>query len=153
MRISAQSTAVLRVRLKPGIHCKILTTIRESRSWRCFPCYFLIGALLVAEESRTVARRLDGADLRLRRLARRSVVRRGRTGVGGLRLLRLGAVVCRGLRRLVRAAVGLLAVRRRGLVVSLVALGALGFVHVTLLELIVAACRRSRLPVRTQLLR
>ena len=29
----------------------------------------LIGALLVAEESRTVARRLDGADLRLRRLA------------------------------------------------------------------------------------
>ena len=30
---------------------------------------FLIGALLVAEESRTVARRLDGADLRLRRLA------------------------------------------------------------------------------------
>ena len=30
---------------------------------------FLIGALRVAEESRTVARRLDGADLRLRRLA------------------------------------------------------------------------------------
>ena len=30
---------------------------------------FLIGALLVAEESRTVARRLDGVDLRLRRLA------------------------------------------------------------------------------------
>ena len=30
---------------------------------------FLVGALLVAEESRTVARRLDGADLRLRRLA------------------------------------------------------------------------------------
>ena len=30
---------------------------------------FLIGALLVAEESRTVARLLDGADLRLRRLA------------------------------------------------------------------------------------
>jgi hypothetical protein len=30
---------------------------------------FLIGALLVAEESRTIARLLDGADLRLRRLA------------------------------------------------------------------------------------
>ena len=30
---------------------------------------FLIGALLVAEESRTVARLLDGADRRLRRLA------------------------------------------------------------------------------------
>jgi hypothetical protein len=30
---------------------------------------FLIGALLVAEESRTIARLMDGADLRLRRLA------------------------------------------------------------------------------------
>jgi hypothetical protein len=30
---------------------------------------FLVGATLVAEESRTVARLLDGADLRLRRLA------------------------------------------------------------------------------------
>ena len=30
---------------------------------------FLVGALLVAEESRTVARLMDGADLRLRRLA------------------------------------------------------------------------------------
>jgi hypothetical protein len=30
---------------------------------------FLVGALLVAEESLTIARRMDGADLRLRRLA------------------------------------------------------------------------------------
>ena len=42
---------------------------------------FLIGALLVAEESLTIARLMDGADLRLRRLAAWVSARwRGRSG-------------------------------------------------------------------------
>jgi hypothetical protein len=42
---------------------------------------FLVGATLVAEESRTVARLLDGADRRLRRLAAWATVRwRQRSG-------------------------------------------------------------------------
>jgi hypothetical protein len=41
---------------------------------------FLIGALLVAEESLTVARLMDGADLRLRRLAAWVLARWRRSG-------------------------------------------------------------------------